>query len=654
MIRDFYYFNPRLTSKLNAIRRKPMTIVSAPEGFGKRAAIKSYVFNIRGLKLWQSIEDESFEKWFEVYVGILNRYYPSSGFSEVSVKLNKSGIDDAVSKVSALLKSAIKDEPLIYVLDMRGRLNKDVLNFLCRLTHQEVYHLYIVVLTKNRDLNGLEKDTDDRINLIEESAFLFDQTDICASFAEKDIYLSTEDAAIIYEVTNGWAPMVKSMFNDVDQYGKTRTWLSLKSAEAVWIDRVDTPENLGYSSVLCSILTGMSRLDSFTIDEVKFIDEKSGGLLYGGSASTLRSALSPGKIPPFVFFDKTSGRYHVHHLMAIRFKEAYEDLSEEDQKSILDAHDKLRKSKSMPFDKIDEITDRILSMDYIEASRLIRALKSSMDLYTVEIVGMIVVLDSWIEALCGRAQYAVSILEEKIRLAYASGQYDRGEILILGSAVMKVFLGKEYLKGMEVFQVWSPRIADKKGVREMLSFMRMMICYSKDDPQTLEVFAESFRSSSRYVDGLRWLFLTIAHSELKRKEMARECLALALPVFAKENWVLFFVAFYERLYSLFPEDMSIEEKVFLKEVKNNINQYRRNMVRNFDNKKDSYGAELTRRQFEVAELAAEGLSNKEIAANLQVSENTVKTTLKMVFRKLNIEKRNELPKTLHPTTESPD
>ena len=631
-----------------------MTVASAPEGFGKRAAIKSYVFNVNGFKIWHSIEDESFEKWFEGFINLLNKYYPSSGFDEINVKSVKNNTDDAVSMISMRLKTAIKDDPLFYVVDMRGKHNNNVLSFLTRLTHQEVYHLYLIVLTKGRDLNGIEKDTDDRINLIGESVFLFDQTDICVSFAENGIYLSPEDAAIIYEITNGWAPMVKSLFNDIAQNGKMRTWTAMKNFEEVWRDRVDTPDKLGYSPVLCSVLTGMSVMDSFTYDEVVFVDEKSGGLLYGGGASDLRSALSPGKLPPFVYFDKASGKYHVHHLMARTFKDKYEDLSEEYRAAIDEAHDFLRETKSMPYDKIEEITDRILSMEYTEASHMLRALRSSMDQYTVEVVGMIVVLDAWIEGLNGRAQYAVSVLEDKIRLAYASGQYDRGEILILGSAVMKVFLGKEYLKGMEVFQSWSPRIADKKGVREMLSFMRMMICYSKNDPETLEVFAESFRSSSRYVDGLRWLFLTIAHSELKHKEMARECLALALPVFAKENWVLFFVAFYERLYSLIPDELTIEDKVFLKEVKSNINQYRRNMVRNFDNKKDSYGSELTRRQFEVAELAAEGMSNKEIAANLQVSENTVKTTLKLVFRKLNIEKRNELPKTLHPTTESPE
>lgn len=51
---------------------------------------------------------------------------------------------------------------------------------------------------------------------------------------------------------------------------------------------------------------------------------------------------------------------------------------------------------------------------------------------------------------------------------------------------------------------------------------------------------------------------------------------------------------------------------------------------------------LTRRELEVARLAAKGLRNAEIAAQLYVSENTVKRHLQMVFRKLDIDRRSQL------------
>jgi len=52
--------------------------------------------------------------------------------------------------------------------------------------------------------------------------------------------------------------------------------------------------------------------------------------------------------------------------------------------------------------------------------------------------------------------------------------------------------------------------------------------------------------------------------------------------------------------------------------------------------------ELTTREREVAELAAKGLRNPEIAQALGISENTVKHHLKIAFQKMNIDRRGKL------------
>jgi DNA-binding CsgD family transcriptional regulator len=51
---------------------------------------------------------------------------------------------------------------------------------------------------------------------------------------------------------------------------------------------------------------------------------------------------------------------------------------------------------------------------------------------------------------------------------------------------------------------------------------------------------------------------------------------------------------------------------------------------------------LTRCQAEVASLAAQGLSNAEIAARLFVSVPTVKTHLTAVFARLGIRRRSQI------------
>ncbi len=53
---------------------------------------------------------------------------------------------------------------------------------------------------------------------------------------------------------------------------------------------------------------------------------------------------------------------------------------------------------------------------------------------------------------------------------------------------------------------------------------------------------------------------------------------------------------------------------------------------------------LANREQDIAQLAAKGHSNLQIAEELYLSVNTVKMHLKSIFRKLEIEKRSELSK----------
>ena len=61
---------------------------------------------------------------------------------------------------------------------------------------------------------------------------------------------------------------------------------------------------------------------------------------------------------------------------------------------------------------------------------------------------------------------------------------------------------------------------------------------------------------------------------------------------------------------------------------------------------------LTERERQVAELAADGMSNKEIASKMSVSPYTVANHLKNVFRKLRVNSRVELSRRLQHLADS--
>jgi two-component system, NarL family, response regulator LiaR len=58
-----------------------------------------------------------------------------------------------------------------------------------------------------------------------------------------------------------------------------------------------------------------------------------------------------------------------------------------------------------------------------------------------------------------------------------------------------------------------------------------------------------------------------------------------------------------------------------------------------DRKREDLG--ITRRELEILELIAQGMSNREIAAKLYVSENTVKTHSSRVFDKIGAKRRTQ-------------
>ncbi len=140
-----------------------------------------------------------------------------------------------------------------------------------------------------------------------------------------------------------------------------------------------------------------------------------------------------------------------------------------------------------------------------------------------------------------------------------------------------------------------------------------------------------------------YIYISIANFQmnniLKAKKFMDEALKLAIP----DGIFVPFVENYKYISSILA-DIENEYQYFINKIKESEKmQYNLNKVSKMA-LKNSLNFGLTAREFTVAKLAANRLSNKEIADQLFIAESTVKSNMKIIFNKLSINSRNELSK----------
>ena len=139
------------------------------------------------------------------------------------------------------------------------------------------------------------------------------------------------------------------------------------------------------------------------------------------------------------------------------------------------------------------------------------------------------------------------------------------------------------------------------------------------------------------------IYLSVVKNARKDTEKARQLLIEAIDYAIKDGIVLPFVENYPGITGMISElEIRAEYSDFVKEIKKIAMKYAKGMQSVLKASKSNHSYGLTNRELEVAKLAAQRLSNKEIADTLFIAESTVKSNLKVVFNKLGINSRNDL------------
>lgn len=151
------------------------------------------------------------------------------------------------------------------------------------------------------------------------------------------------------------------------------------------------------------------------------------------------------------------------------------------------------------------------------------------------------------------------------------------------------------------------------------------------------LFSESMAQIYTYIS------IGMSNMALGNREKAVKMIEEAVKIAFPDFFVMPFVENYEYIEDIFQEiNFSSEYREFIKKVQSLSRKFRQGLksINKSVNNKENYG--LTARELDVARLAAARYSNKEIAEKLYIAESTVKSNLKIIFSKLDINSRSEL------------
>lgn len=626
-VKDFYFFNERLTDKLNTIRRKPLTVVKAPMAAGKSTAVISYIDNLKCDYVLHSINSASYEEWLASFVHLLSPYYHD--LSELNLPNdNSENISYTAGMISSALKRSLRSGIFIYILDHSGSSDRRIPDLLWCLSGMHVPGFNMVIMSRSNIFGDLSFVLDNSVNYVNDKHFMLYVPEIIQGFEQYGIHLIPEEAALIYRYTNGWMPAVNRVYISIKETGKEQTFECIENIFGSWIPIVSDPKTLGYSDELWETVKCLHTRESFTAEDIV-------------SLGKVKSLPNVYDLPTFLYYDEHSRHFHLHYLLSSAF-----DVSSMTDPSHLDnvplspnigletviADENLRKAVML-----------ILSFRVAEADRAVQKLEYSDDGEDVNKSCIIEICRIAVEYISGKANSGISSLEKKMTDYLYAGMRTQAEMLARVIFVVKLLLGGEWTHDTDDLCEYWLKMYSKNGSDGMkMVIAGIIMLHKKKNDRLLSFMDVCGECSIGTLECLRLLFLAIASARLKENENADKFLMKSMALATDESITLPFLMFNDDIIDSINRIKGREECCgYCFVLRSQLPGFRRTMSGNM-RAVGSGDTVLTARQSEIAALIGERFTNKEIAMRLNISENTVKTTVQVIFKKLGVEKRSEL------------
>jgi len=159
-----------------------------------------------------------------------------------------------------------------------------------------------------------------------------------------------------------------------------------------------------------------------------------------------------------------------------------------------------------------------------------------------------------------------------------------------------------------------------------------------------------------YPEGLRFnpfrdmllsLILAVGHISVGNRDQACALVARAGKMALPDGLIFPFAAYSWLLQGLSDELVSKQYPELTDKFNEIKDRFSSGWTRLYEDiTPEEFPPDLTPREYEVAKLAAEGLHNSEIAKRLVVTESTVRTHMRAIFQKLDIDRRTKLAEKL--------
>ena len=638
--REFYYFNSRLTGRLNSSRKKPLTIVKAPMISGKTTAVRSYVDNLKCRYSWNCCSTETFAEWLRNFISQLGGEIPQI---QAETQDFSASLSTTAGCIANLLKRCEKGAMLIYVLDCSGKIDENIALFLYQLAAQRIDGFHIVIMSRFHLFTNTQMVLQDYINYISDDYFMLTPEEIIQGYGSYGIRLLPEEAALVYRFTSGWMPAITRIYHQIARLGKARTLMGLEELFASWIMLASNPEDLGFTPVQWEL---MSRLSVF--ESCNYCQELGGE--YPAAAFAL---LNTQNLPAFLYYDENSGRYHMHHLLITALSARYR-LFTSDQKAENDRVGDSLALQRLQKDGSDESRQKVRDQDLYELLHMMLqfAPKESLTMlqaleFTIADTGRnrctIKIFEAAINIFSGNTETGMNMLKDALNEQLRSGGWHAASELSRAMLLLRLVRGGEWDADVDDLCLYMLKTHRSKGQKsKSFLFQGLLLLRLHNYQNLISIFEQHGPAEEPCIECIRTLLLSIAYESLEQPEMALKSLEDSIRCAIAPNLILPYLWYYSSIFHELEQlKKNPEYAPFCARIRSSLTVYRR-LLRKQSSDPLVHDTTLTARQLEIVALVSERLTNKEIATRLNVSENTIKTTVQTIFKKMNIQKRSEL------------